>query len=215
MVGVPGGRARRALRRSEGERSRLPARSRDSPRCESQSAPARPAPHRAGAFERACLPSVRGRTQGGQTPKQGTKRRSGAWGLRAPRWPTRRGIQGPAGFPSSHRHSDNLCHRCSIAFKNASRFSRASACWGRVTAAQMSYRCEKIGERLSWARQRAGLSANALAKAAGLTHTTIQDIEQGRRAPVVLSVEKLAAALKVSACWLAFGAGQPDDHQAE
>lgn len=68
-------------------------------------------------------------------------------------------------------------------------------------------RCERIGARLSEARLKAGLSGNALAKAAGLNHTTVQDIEKGRRYPAVDTVERLSLVLGVSPSWLAYGEG--------
>jgi transcriptional regulator with XRE-family HTH domain len=63
-----------------------------------------------------------------------------------------------------------------------------------------------IGSRLSEARKRAGLSARALDKKAGITpgHTTL--IEQGERAkPSAEIVHKLAVALGVPMGWLVAG----------
>lgn len=81
-----------------------------------------------------------------------------------------------------------------------------------VAYARMPFQSEQIGQRLHDARERAGMSANALAKAAGLTHTTVQDIEMGRRNPGVETMERLAQALGVDPCWLAYGTGtkRPD-----
>lgn len=67
--------------------------------------------------------------------------------------------------------------------------------------------CAMLAERLRAAREDAGLSGNALAKTAGTTHTTIQNIEQGRHCPSVARVEALADALDVSPAWLAYGEG--------
>lgn len=72
-------------------------------------------------------------------------------------------------------------------------------------------RSEKLGQRLADARGRLAVSANALAKAAGLHHKTVQDIEQGLRSPTVETVERLADALQVSPAWLAFGIGDSHD----
>jgi DNA-binding XRE family transcriptional regulator len=67
--------------------------------------------------------------------------------------------------------------------------------------------CAALGERLRTAREHAGLSGNALAKAAGTTHTTVQNIEASRNMPSVARVEALADALDLSPAWLAFGEG--------
>ena len=58
------------------------------------------------------------------------------------------------------------------------------------------------------ARNAAGLSLRALARAADLAPTTISNIEEGRSLPSVETAEKLAGALGVSPCWLAYGEGE-------
>lgn len=57
------------------------------------------------------------------------------------------------------------------------------------------------------ARQEAGLGLIRLGKLSGVSHTTIGDIEKGRRMPAVDTVERLARTLSVSPAWLAYGTG--------
>ena len=66
--------------------------------------------------------------------------------------------------------------------------------------------CTGLAARLIAARGEE-LSRLALAKASGISHTTIGHIETGRAAGVDV-VEALAVALEVSPCWLAYGVGQ-------
>ena len=67
--------------------------------------------------------------------------------------------------------------------------------------------CKKIGERLFDARDRAGLTLRALGEKAGVSWSTISAIEKGRQAATVETTERLAMALGVRPCWLAFGEG--------
>jgi transcriptional regulator with XRE-family HTH domain len=63
-----------------------------------------------------------------------------------------------------------------------------------------------FGERLRQARLAAGLSHRNLAIACGLkNHSMIGHWESGTTEPGFALTEVLAAALGVSACWLAFG----------
>lgn len=66
---------------------------------------------------------------------------------------------------------------------------------------------ESLHIRLKRARQRLGLSQRRLCALAGMSYTAIQLIERGKRAPGVDTVERLAIALGVSKCWLAYGEG--------
>ncbi len=66
---------------------------------------------------------------------------------------------------------------------------------------------ESLHLRLKRARQRLGLSQRRLCVLAGMSYTAIQLIERGKRAPGVDTVERLAIALGVSKCWLAYGEG--------
>lgn len=69
-----------------------------------------------------------------------------------------------------------------------------------------------LPERLRRARTQAGLSMRALAKAAQTSDPNVLRIEGARVAPGIDTVEKLAKALKVSPCWLAYGVGPgPND----
>ena len=69
--------------------------------------------------------------------------------------------------------------------------------------------CAGLGARLFQTRREAGLGLIRLGKLAGVSHSTIGDIEKGRQLPAVDTVERLARALKVRPEWLAFGAGVP------
>ena len=68
-------------------------------------------------------------------------------------------------------------------------------------------RTAELSARLHSAREESGFSQNALAKASGVARTMIGYIESGDTTPSVATVELLAAALHVSACWLAFAEG--------
>ena len=68
--------------------------------------------------------------------------------------------------------------------------------------------CLGMGARLFAVRQAAGLGLIKLGKLAGVSHSTIGDIEKGRQLPAVDTVERIARALKVRASWLAFGDGE-------
>lgn len=70
--------------------------------------------------------------------------------------------------------------------------------------------CSTLGARLFQARREAGLGFIKLGKLSGISHTTISDIEKGRRMPAVDTVERLARTLKVRPAWLAFGDGAPE-----
>lgn len=71
-----------------------------------------------------------------------------------------------------------------------------------------------IRDRLKSLRQKRGLSLNALGIAAGLTYTTIHNIETGRTVPGIDTVEKIADALGISPAWMAFGEGEPPSAMA-
>lgn len=67
-----------------------------------------------------------------------------------------------------------------------------------------------IGERLRQARERAGLSGAALARHAEASSSTVSHIELGKFIPRLDTAEKLAKALRIAPCWLAFGIGPID-----
>lgn len=62
-----------------------------------------------------------------------------------------------------------------------------------------------LAARLHRARKCAGLSQTQLARFALLTHRVIGRTESQSQAPTLESVEKLAAGLGLSVCWLAYG----------
>ena len=62
-----------------------------------------------------------------------------------------------------------------------------------------------IHDRLFRAREQAQLTVRALAEASGVSTTTIIDTEHGRRVPGADTLERLAVALHVQPCWLAYG----------
>lgn len=64
-----------------------------------------------------------------------------------------------------------------------------------------------IAARLKEARQNAAMTIRALAAAAGVASSAITDTEIGERIPRADTLEKMARALGVSACWLAYGEG--------
>lgn len=72
-------------------------------------------------------------------------------------------------------------------------------------------RAKTLGARLHEARQAAGLTMRGLAEKAGVSHTTINDIEKGHHFPATDIVEALAQSLRVSPCWLAYGMGPKED----
>lgn len=67
--------------------------------------------------------------------------------------------------------------------------------------------CSGLGARLFQVRQEAGLGLIKLGKLAGVSHSTISDVEKGRQMPAVDTVERLARTLRVSPAWLAYGLG--------
>jgi len=69
-------------------------------------------------------------------------------------------------------------------------------------------RSKGIGQRLKWARQRAELTVRDVARATGVSPSTISDTELNRRIPRADTLEKLAVALRVEPSWLAFGDGK-------
>jgi len=67
-----------------------------------------------------------------------------------------------------------------------------------------------LPSRLRLARQRAGLSARAVGRAAGLGERTVSLLESGARSdPRRSTLEAIARALNVSLEWLLLGKGDP------
>lgn len=67
--------------------------------------------------------------------------------------------------------------------------------------------CEQLGARLFQARKAARLGMLALAKRSGVSSATINDIEKGRQMAAADTIERLARALRIKPCWLAYGEG--------
>lgn len=65
--------------------------------------------------------------------------------------------------------------------------------------------CEKLGARLYDVRNRAGLTMSGLADRSSVAASTINAIEKGRQIPAADTIERLARALGIRACWLAYG----------
>jgi transcriptional regulator with XRE-family HTH domain len=64
-------------------------------------------------------------------------------------------------------------------------------------------------KRLKRARQRRELSSSALSLKAGLSLNAVYGLESGERIPRIDTIERLAGALQISPCELAFGAEGP------
>lgn len=65
-----------------------------------------------------------------------------------------------------------------------------------------------VGPRLRERREGLGLSLRGLAESAGVSFETIRKCEAGAAVPKVDTCERLAVALGVAPCWLAFGFGE-------
>ena len=72
-----------------------------------------------------------------------------------------------------------------------------------------------FARRLRSARSAAELNGAALSTAAGLSHNAVAQLELGERVPRLDTVAKLAKALAVSPCWLAFGVELPCGRAAD
>lgn len=79
---------------------------------------------------------------------------------------------------------------------------------GPSTPASRADGHRSLAVRLKALRTKLNLSRAELADAAGVTTGPIQNIELGRGAPGVDTIERLATALNVSPAWLAFGGGE-------
>ncbi len=67
---------------------------------------------------------------------------------------------------------------------------------------------EGLPARLAELRERRGLTRRALGRDSGTSDTTVRRVEEREIVPTIATIERLAAALAVSPCWLAFGQGQ-------
>jgi len=68
-----------------------------------------------------------------------------------------------------------------------------------------------LAQRLKHARQHSGMTVRDLASLAGIASSVVVDTENGKRIPRADTVERIAWALKISACWLAYGEGLAPD----
>lgn len=75
---------------------------------------------------------------------------------------------------------------------------------GRVTRGRKNPLWKDLPSRLKWLRSQSGLNQYSLGLIAGIGNTVIAYLERGGR-PKISTVERLAAALGVPACFLAFG----------
>ncbi len=66
-------------------------------------------------------------------------------------------------------------------------------------------RCLSIPARLKGERERQGISLLALGNLSDTSDVTVMRIEESRNIPRLDTLEKIAAVLKVSPCWLAYG----------
>ena len=73
----------------------------------------------------------------------------------------------------------------------------------------------RVGDRLKWARAQNKHTIRELSAAASVPNSVITEIELGNRIPRANTLEKLANALKVSACWLTYGEGNAPDGWVE
>lgn len=82
--------------------------------------------------------------------------------------------------------------------------------FGLETGAEHSFsEGMELAARLRALRTLYGISRAKLGQAGGVPVGSIQHIEEGRGAPRVDTIERLAVALDVSPAWLAFGEGEP------
>jgi transcriptional regulator with XRE-family HTH domain len=68
-----------------------------------------------------------------------------------------------------------------------------------------------IGKRLFEARNKRNLTMDQLAIKAKISQATISKLERGIHDPAAGVTEKLARALDVDPCWLAYGTGSTPD----
>lgn len=70
-------------------------------------------------------------------------------------------------------------------------------------------RAAQVGLRLSQLRAESGLSLRQLGESAGISHQVVTNIENGRGMPKLDTAERLAIALGVAPCLLAYGIEAP------
>lgn len=72
-------------------------------------------------------------------------------------------------------------------------------------------RHHRFAARLRLARKQSGLTRLALAQKAGVSDAIVRYLEADERLPTVETIARLAAALGLSAAWLAFGQGEQSE----
>lgn len=72
-----------------------------------------------------------------------------------------------------------------------------------------------VGRRVFDRRKALNLSLRTVGAAAGISYQTVKLIESGEAVPKVDSLHRLAIALDVAPCWLAYGVGDPPIDPAE
>ena len=68
-----------------------------------------------------------------------------------------------------------------------------------------------LGKRLFLARSKRGYTMEQLGQRSTVHASTINGIEKGRNDPGTVTTSKLAKALDVDPCWLAYGTGEKPD----
>lgn len=68
-----------------------------------------------------------------------------------------------------------------------------------------------LGRRLRQARTARGLTMDQLAQKANVSQAAISTLERDQNYPATNTVERLATALGVDPCWLAYGTGTKPD----
>jgi transcriptional regulator with XRE-family HTH domain len=71
-----------------------------------------------------------------------------------------------------------------------------------------------VGARLKKARAARGLTMDQLAVKVKMAQSTISSIETGKSRPSAYAIERLAWALNVDSCWLAYGKDPKPDFAA-
>ena len=97
-----------------------------------------------------------------------------------------------------------------------SQFLSECAAWYAVAVVRGSPnpRHWRLATRLKRARKLAGLTRMALAERASVSESTALYVELGQQMPTVGTATRLAAALGLSAAWLAYGFGEPSSQTA-
>lgn len=74
---------------------------------------------------------------------------------------------------------------------------------------EQTFTYKEAGKRVSERRKALNMSLRTVGEAAGISYQTVKLIESGDSIPKVDSLHRLAIALDVAPCWLAYGVGEP------